>query len=237
MAGWDTSDVEEIVVGRRMRVGRRRPVRGPALRVVTAVVIVVLVGLGVGGYLWFNRPTGLAMIPDPAVVAPGGYRASIGAKNTITVGLEIRNVAEVPLTVTSAKIVAPRGLTVASVTLLTPGEGNQGFTLEGDLPALAPITLGTSAGDRNAILAARFTVDCSAISDAADVDGEQIFVTIEVDGQARVEELTPPVLDDLPWLAGSARRVCVEPLPAESPEPPLPPLPAPSGAPASPAAG
>jgi len=50
----------------------------------------------VGGYYLF-RPTGLAALPEQSVGGAGGFRASIGAKNTITVGLEIRNAADVPL--------------------------------------------------------------------------------------------------------------------------------------------
>lgn len=221
---WQAEERDQITVGRRVRVGRRRPTRGPGLQTVVIAVVVLLVGLGVAGYFWFTRPSGLATLPDPAVVAPGGFQAAIGDEHTITVGLEVRNTADQPLRLTSARIVPPPGVTMVAVTLVPPGEGNRGFDLSGDLPAMAPVDVGIDATDRNAVVAARFTVDCDAlVADAA--SPEQIFVTIEFERQTREEELTPPVVDDIPWLAGSARQACTNPEPAGSPEPPLPPLP------------
>jgi len=218
-AGWNTDGQDEVVVGRRRRPTGRRPVLW------TILVVLVLAAGAYGAYRWFNRPTGLAATPSPAVIAPGGFRASIGADNTITVGLEVRSVADAPLTLVAARIVPPSGLTGQAVTIVPPGEGNVGFTLEGPLPVAQPVTLGTSGADRNAVVAARFTVDCAALAAAGDPTGEQIFVTIRIGDQQRDEELTPPVVDDVPWLTATALRVCRDPLPTASPEPPLPPLP------------
>ena len=108
--------------------------------IVLGVVVVVVAGLAVGGYLLF-RPSGLAALPEQAIVAPGGFRASIGANNTITVGLEIRNAADVPLTVVAARIVTPAFLTKVKLTVVPTGDGNKGFTLEGDLPPANPVEL------------------------------------------------------------------------------------------------
>jgi hypothetical protein len=242
--GWNQEEAEEIVTGRRMRAGRRRIPTSGLRWVVIAVVILVVVGGGVAGFLYLTRPTGLAALPAQAVVTPGGFRASIGANNTITVGLEIRNAADIPITVVAARIVAPPGLTSVALTVVPTGPDNEGFKLEGDLPAPAPIQLGVDAADRNAIVAARFTVNCSGLLGGAPAtgrpsgtpsagtvgasdqpSGEQIFVTIEVSGQQRVEELTPPVVGDAPWLTATAHRVCLDPLPTTSAQPPLSPLP------------
>lgn len=231
---WDAEESGQIVVGRRMRTGRRRPTRGgPAARIVTIAALVLLLSLGVGAYFWLNRPTGLDTLPSPAVVAPGGFRASVGDGKTVTVGLEVRNTAERPLTLTDAQIIPPAGLTLVGLTILAPGEGNQGFALEGDLPSLAPVQLGIDGPDRNAIVAARFTVDCERLPTLESATPEQIFVTISFEGHTRVEELTPPVVDDVPWLLASAQRSCLDPVPAGSPEPPLPPLPDTEGPPES----
>jgi hypothetical protein len=219
--GWNTDGQDEVVVGKRRMRARRRPV----LWTVTVVVVLILAAGAYGAYRWLNRPTGLAATPSPAVVAPGGFRASIGDNNTITVGLEVRSVANAPLTLVAARIVPPSGLTGQEVTIVPPGEGNVGFTLEGPLPASQPVTLGTAGADRNAVVAARFTVDCTALPAPEDPTGEQIFVTIRIGDEHRDEELTPPVVDDVPWLTATALRVCRDPLPTASPEPPLPPLP------------
>jgi hypothetical protein len=215
-----------------MRVGRRRSHMRGLRWIVTGVVVVVVAGLAVGAYYLF-RPSGLAALPDQAVVAPGGFRASIGANNTITVGLEIRNAADVPLTIPNARIVAPAGLTSVSLAVVPTGDGNKGFTLEGDLPAAKPVVLGTDASNRNGIIAARFTVDCTKLVAAAATTGEQILVTVQVGQEERVEELTPPVVGDAPWLTATANRVCHDPIPTGPAEPPLPALPGSSGAPAA----
>src|SRR5262245_3271917 len=161
-----------MVVGRRRRRGkrsRRRSVpRWP-------FVVLLLLGLAAGGYYWTRRPTGLAALSRPAIVAPGGFRASLGGDNTITVGLEIHNTAHLPVTVTSARLVAPAGVRIVTVALIAPGEDNVGFTLDGPLPALKPINLGTDGDASNAILAARFTVDCRKLGSDTP-SGERIFV-------------------------------------------------------------
>lgn len=215
-----------------MRTGRRRSrIRG--LRwIVTAVIVVVVGGLTYGGYLMF-RPTGLAALPERAVVAPGGFRASIGANNSITVGLEIRNAADVPVTIVGAKIVAPTGLTSVGITVVPSGDGNKGFTLDGELPPHTPVELGTDAANRNGIIAARFTVDCAGLSATQGPTGEEIVVTIQVGNEQRTEDLTPPVVGTVPWLTATANRLCLDPVPTGPAPTPLPPL----AAPARPAIG
>src|SRR5690348_9786655 len=111
-----------MVGDRRMRVRRRMPRRGRVSALIVVAVVLVLALAGFGAYELFNRPTGFAALPNPAVVAPGAFRASIGANRTITVGLEIRNTADTDLTVTAARVVAPAGLTSVVVTLIAPGE-------------------------------------------------------------------------------------------------------------------
>src|SRR5262245_63293167 len=125
-----------------MRVGRRRT---PVSRLRTPIILVVLLllaGAVTYGVIWLRRPKGLAAVPNPAVATPGGFRASIGASNTITVGLQIRNVTDVPITVAQARIVPPPGLSKVAVTLVPTGEDNKGFALDGTLPASAPVRLG-----------------------------------------------------------------------------------------------
>lgn len=200
--------------------------------IIMGVVVIVLAGGAAGGY-YLLRPTGLAALPEQSVIAPGGFRASIGANNTITVGLEIRNAAEVPLTVVAARIVAPAGLTSVKLTVVPSGDENRGFALEGDLPNEGPVELGTAPAARNGIIAARFTVDCSGLLASGAPTGEQIFVTIQVGQEKREEELTPPVVGDTPWLTATARRVCLDPIPTGTAEPPLPPLAETSNAPAT----
>ncbi len=216
--------MDDIVVGRRMRVGRRRSRRGPALWII--MLMVVLVALAGGGYYWFHHAAGLDSIPDPPITAPGGYNATIGPGNTINAGLEVRNLANVPVTLLAARFVAPAGLTSIALAIVPTGEGNSGFDLEGKLPPSEPVELGTTASDRNAILAARFTVDCKGVLAAgADLD-EQIFVTIRVAGEQKEVELAPPVIGDVTWLTATAKRICLDPVPTDpDTQPPLPPLP------------
>ena len=224
--GWNTDDAEETIAGkRRKRPKRRRTMRRSLAWAIALAVVLAVLGATVGIYRWLNRPTGLAALPGTAVVAPGGFRASIDDGNTITVGLEVRSVADDPVTLVAAEIVPPPGLTGVQVTIIPPGEGNEGFALDGQLPEPAPVTLGTTGADRNAIVAARFTVDCRALPDADSVTGEQIFVTIRLGDEERVEELTPPVVDDVAWLTATAQRACRDPLTTSTPEQPLPPLP------------
>lgn len=221
MGPWDAD--EEITVGKRRRRAKRRreePSRNP--KVVIPVALVVLLALAAGGYWWLHRPTGLDALPNPAIVAPGGFRASVGDDQTITVGLEVRNVADAPLMLIAARIVAPAGLTPTALSILSPGPENEGFSLKGDLPPVAPLRLGTKPQERNAIVAARFTVNCPTVLASAAPTDEQIFVTIQVGDEQREEEVTPPVVGDLPWLTATAARACAAPASTESPEPPLP---------------
>jgi hypothetical protein len=134
-------------------------------------------------------------------------------------------VANVPVTLTQARIVPPSGLAKVIVTQVPTGEDNSGFALAGTLPASAPVRLGTNVSDRNAIILARFTVNCSQLPASGVPGGEQIFVTVQVDQQQREEELTPPAVGTVPWLTATARRLCTDPLPATSGQPQLPPLP------------
>ncbi|MGE5826874.1 MAG: hypothetical protein ACM30G_00720 [Micromonosporaceae bacterium] len=228
MGAWDSDD--NFVGKRRLRPKRRRGERSRA-RIVVPLVLILLLG-GAGAYWWFTRPTGLAALPDPAVVAPGGFRASIGDDGTITVGLEVRNVTSSALTLVSARILAPPGLTPRGLSLLIPGPENEGFALTGELPDISPVRLGTADQERNAVVAARFAVDCSTVRGSSAPVDEQIFVTIAIGTQQREEEVTPPVVGDLPWLTATAQRACLDPVPTDSPEPPLPtdtPTPGPGG--------
>ena len=177
------------------------------------------------GITVLRKPKGLAALPNPAIVTPGGFLASIGSGNTITVGLQVRNVANVPVTLTQARIVAPSGLSKVIITQVPTGEDNSGFALAGTLPASAPVRLGTEVADRNAIILARFSVNCAELPASGAPGGEQIFVTVQVDQQEREEELTPPAVGTVPWLTATARRLCTDPLPATSGQPQLPPLP------------
>jgi hypothetical protein len=228
VSSWNPTETEEIVVGRRrMRGGKRRPHRegGRRVSVLIAAGAAVLVLLIVGGIAIFSGSDGTEKATGPAIATPGGFRATVGNNHTITVGLEIRNVAGEPATVLSARIVAPSGLTQTAITVVPTGEGNQGFAIEGDLPAAAPVSLGIEPADRNAIVAARFTVDCTALLASDAPRNEQIFVTVRVGGVERTEQLAPPVVDNERWLTATARRVCLDPLPTVSAPPPLPPLP------------
>ncbi len=227
MDGWSSDDTETIAVGdRRMRVRRRRGRAGGIGPLVIVVGVVALLALAaVTYYFWSKRPTGLAALPNPTIVAAGGFQASVGANQTITVGLEIRNVTDVQVTVLSARVVAPNGLTNVALTILPPGEQNENFGLSGELPAAAPVTLGTNGVDRNAIVAARFRVDCAALPPSNAPTGEQIFVTVRVDSEEREEELTSPVVGTTPWLTATGRSACVQPSASGSIPTPLPPLP------------
>jgi hypothetical protein len=221
--GWDTQDIEEIVVGgRRMRVGRRRLTRGPKPWVI-ALILVVLAGTGVGGYFWLTSEPEADTIPNPAVVASGGFRADIGVYNTITIGLVVNNRANIAVTLIEARVVAPAGLTSTALAIVPTGEGNEGLALDGDLPPTVPVELGVAAADKSAIIAARFTVNCDGLLAEGASTTEQIFVTVRVGEEQREEELTPPVVGDEPWLYGAARRACLDPVPTGTPDQPLPP--------------
>jgi hypothetical protein len=206
---------------------RRRGGRGPITWI--AVGVVALVVLGGGGYLLFRpHSSGLSSLPDPAVDAPdvGGFQATISANDTITIGLEVQNLTDVPVTLLSARIVAPTGLTNTALTIIPVGPENQGFDLSGTLPAPKPIQLGTSGTNGDAIVAARYSVDCKALLAATDDVDESIFVTIQVDGEQKEEAITPPAVGDQQWLSASAMRACLDPVPTGgTTDQPLPPQP------------
>ena len=226
MDGWNSEGSDDIGVGRRrMRVGKRRPQRRGFGWGATAFVVAIVAVLAGGAYYVLSRPKAQEGPLTQTVVAPGAFQATIGEDHTITVGLEIRNVSDAPVTVVAARIVAPPGLTSLGLALAATDDANSGFALDGDLPASTAIELGTDPADRNAILAARFTVDCAGLMATDGPVGEQIFVVVKQGDVQREEELTPPVVGDLPWLAATARRVCLDPVATDVPEQPLPPLP------------
>jgi hypothetical protein len=220
---WDPET--DVIAGKRRRRAKRRAERGPGSTVMVVLGVVLLLGLAGGAVYWFTRPTGLDALPSQAVIAPGGSLATVEDDNTVTVGLEISNISELDLTLVDAKITPPAGVTAIRVTIVPPGPENEGFALDGELPELAPVRLGTDAAGRNAIIAGRFRVDCEALLPSDAPTGEQIMVTIQVGDQQRVEELSPPVIGDVPWLTASAHRVCTDPPSTAAPDPPDPPLP------------
>jgi hypothetical protein len=220
--------MDEIITGRRrMRTGRRRSGSGRGGWIV--LIGVLLVAGGGGAWYWLHRTTHQASIPDPAVVASGSFNSTINDAHTITIGMGIRNTANVPVTVMSARIVAPAGLVSTIITIAPVGTQNQAFALDGPLPTLQPVQLGIDDSDREGIVAARFTVQCSQVlvTPTPAVPTEQIFVTVQVAGTEREEELTPPLVNGIPWLAGTAQKLCVSgvPTPGASDDQPLPSLP------------
>ncbi len=222
MSGLD--DTETILVGdRRVRVRRRLPRRHPVRAGLILAVLLVLVAAGVGVVLFLKRPQGLAAVEGPAVVSSGAFQAKISADDLITVALEIRNVTDEPVSVVSARVVPPSGLTTVAIALLTPGERNENLNLDAELPPSAPITLGTEALARNGIVAARFQVDCDLLPTPGPT-GEQIFVTVRLGDDEREEQLTPPVDGTTPWLTATARGACARPTMTGTPPPPLPTL-------------
>jgi hypothetical protein len=219
---WDPEP--DVTVGKRRMRGGRRAERGRGSTLMMTLGVLAIVGLGAGVFYWFTRPTGLDALPGQSVIAPGGSLATVGDDGTVTVGLEISNISEVELTVVKAEITPPAGVTAIRVTIVPPGLENEGFALIGELPDPVPVSLGTDASGR-AIIAGRFKVDCGALQPVGAPTGEQILVTIQVGGQQRVEELTPPVIGDVPWLTASAHRICDDPPSTTAPDPPDPPLP------------
>ncbi len=216
--GWDTREREGIIVGRRrQRTGRRRK-RRPALTWTVTVVILLAVIGGGGTYFWTHKPKPTLTLPSPSIVAPGGFQARTGPGKSIAIGLEIRNATDVPLTVVSAQITPPRGLTQVALAVFTPGPDGREFTLD-DLPSAAPVALGTGSGDRNAFIAARFTVDCAALPPADEVVDEAITVRVSYEGRTWEDELTPPAVDDTTWLVATAARVCGPVTPSRSATP------------------
>lgn len=225
MTGWNADETETILVGDRwMRVRRRRRSRIRINPWAVVAVVVVLVAAGVGTLLYLNRPQGLQAVEGPAIVAPGGFQAKVGADSTITVALEIRNVTDVEVTVVRARVVPPVGLTQRALSILPPGEQNQNLNLDGDLPPPSPVTLGTDGVARNAVVAARFSVDCDALPATTGASGEQMFVTVRLGDDEREEALTSPVVGGSPWLAATARGACARPTATGEIPTPLPPL-------------
>ncbi len=225
MSGWNAEDVESILVGdRRMRVRRRRTRPKRVNPWMVLAVVVALAAAGVGVFALLTRTSGSDAPTGPTIVAPGGFQAKIGAEGTITVALEIRNVTDDSVTVIGARVVTPSGLTQMELAVMPLGEQNQNLNLDAELPPSAPVTLGTIAGDRNAIVAARFRVDCDRLPPTTGATGEQIFVTVQLGTGEREEELTPPVVGGIPWLTATARNACAQPTVTGSAEPPLPPL-------------
>jgi hypothetical protein len=228
---------DESVVIRSKRRGRpkRRKVERRlwvwALRIGAVAVVLAMVGVGIW---WLNRPTGLAALPNPAIDSPGGFRSTINTPDTFTVGLSVRNTAPGQVTLVAARIVAPIGVTSTAQSVLPTGAENAGFALEGELKSGGPVVLGPG---QDAVVAARYQVDCQALLASAEPTDEQIFVTIRVGTEEREEEIVVPVVGDVPWLTATATRVCIDPLPTGTPEPPEPPLdevtPGPTGSPAN----
>jgi hypothetical protein len=184
--------------------------------------VVVVVGLGVGAVLWFNRPTGLAALPPQAIDSPGGFRSTINSADTFTVGINLQNTADEQVTLVSARIIAPVGLTNTDLSVLPVGPENAGFTLNGDLTPGGSVRLGPG---EDAVVAARYKVDCQQLLASAQPTDEQIFVTIQVGTEQREEEITVPVVGDIPWLTATGTRTCIDPVPTGSAEPPDPPDP------------
>jgi hypothetical protein len=178
---------------------------------VLAALLAALLAVGVGVAFYLNRPQGLDAVDGSAVTAAGAFQAKENGNGVITVALEIRNITDQPVTVVSARLVPPSGLTQLAVAVLAPGAENQNLNLDAELPPSAPITLGTSGVDRNGIVAARFEVDCDALPEPSAPTGERIFVTVRLGDDEREEELTPPVYDGTSWLTATARGACVRP--------------------------
>jgi hypothetical protein len=224
VSAWD--EPETILVGdRRMRVRRRRPSRRLVNPWAVVAILAVLVAVGATTLLYLNRPQGLQAVEGPAIVAAGAFQAKVDADGTITVALEIRNVTDAEVTVISARVVAPAGLTQTALSVLPPGEQNSNLNLEGDLPPSGPVTLGTDGVDRNGIVAARFRVDCERTPPTTGATGEKLFVTVRLGVDQREEQLTPPVVNGVPWLTATARSACVRPTVTGDLPTPLPPLP------------
>ncbi|GAA1754614.1 hypothetical protein [Luedemannella helvata] len=214
---------ENLNIGkRRARPKRRMDEKRPVAWTLRIVVVLVVVALAGGAVWWFTRPSGLETLPPQALETPGGFRSTIGAKNTITVGVTVTNAATKPITVTKARILAPPGVAAKSVGLVPAGENNAGFELDDQVPDGGSVTLGPG---ESAVIVGRFTVTCGTAIASADPTEEQIFATVQVDGESREEELDVPVVDDMPWLTATAQRSCLDPVSTADPGGPLKPLP------------
>jgi hypothetical protein len=208
--GWDTQDLEGIVERRRMRGGsrRRRSVLSPWV-VGGAAVLVLAIGV-VTFLLWPGSNAGIAGLPDQALTSPG-YSARIGANNTVTIALRVRNTTSLTVKLVSATIAAPTGLTRTGLTIVPAGKENEGFDLNGALPPSQQVSLGTTTDTRDAVVAARYTVNCKQLLGSTEITDESISIRIEVDGQQRDEDITAPAVGDKQWLSASAQRVCLSP--------------------------
>jgi hypothetical protein len=216
---WAPDESTVIRSKRRGRPKRRRVERRVwvwALRIGAAVVAI---GLVVGAVWWFNRPTGLAALPAQAMDSPG-FRSTINTPDTFTVGLNVRNTASDRVTLVGARILAPVGLTGTAQSILPAGPENAGFALTGELQPGGPVALDPG---QDAVIAARYKVDCQLLLASAEPTDEQIFVTIQVGTEEREEEIVVPVVGDVPWLTATATRTCIDPVPTGSAEPPDPP--------------
>lgn len=214
---------ENLNIGKRRarpkrRMDEKRPVAW-TFRVLAILVVLALIG---GAVWWFTRPSGLATLPPQALGTEGGFRSAIGENHEITVGMMVTNTADGPIIVKKARITAPAGMKAVSVGLVAAGKDNAGFELTGKVPNGGELTLG--AGEK-AVIVGRFTVTCDTVIASAEPTDEQIFATVEVDGESREEELDVPVVGDLPWLTATGQRSCVDPVATEPPGQPLEPLP------------
>jgi hypothetical protein len=222
----DWEDTETILVGdRRMRVRRRLTRRRPRVRPwVVVAVVAALAAVAVGVAVYATRPRGFEAVDGSAVTASGAFQTKISSDDVITVAMEVRNIADEPVTLVSARLVPPDGLTPLAIALIAPDERNQNLNLDAELPPLVPISLGTEGLARNGIVAARFAVDCDALPPTAGATGERVFVTVRIGDDERQEELTPPVVAGVPWLTATARGACAGPITATTVPTPLPTL-------------
>ncbi|GAA1797114.1 hypothetical protein GCM10009682_18460 [Luedemannella flava] len=222
MDAWAPEENLNIGKRRAQRMKRRMEEKRPVAWTLRILVVLVVLALAGGAVWWFTRPSGLATLPPQALDTPGGFRSDIGEDNTVTVGVTITNTATKPVTVGRARIVAPPGVKSLSVGLVAAGDGNAGFELNGDVPKGGELTL---TPGQAAIIVGRFTVTCGTVIASAEPTDEQIFATVQVDGESREEELDVPVVGDMPWLTATAQRSCLDPVPTGDPGGPLKPLP------------
>jgi hypothetical protein len=229
VGAWDDDNTDIMVGKRRMRT-KRHASRSKGPRILLALFALLLVAAGGVMVWWAHRPTGLAALPNPAIIAPGGFRTSISDDSkTITVGLEIRNTAGVDVQVASVRVIPPPGLTETALAVAPSGVDNSGFTLTGDLPKTTSVKLGTG-DDKSAVILARFTVNCKQVVADPGAAEERIFVTIQAGTEQREEEMINPVVTSVDsdlatsWLTDAAHHACNTPIPTGTPGTPEPPL-------------